>query len=121
MFRGFIPISQLFRISHRIRRRLHRTKLLCVVTEANPRRGNLVLSHRAVLEREKEEKRQSDSPRLKLAKCATGTVRKLMDFGAFVDIGGLDGLIHITQLSWDKIKHPSEVLKEGDKNQGSNR
>lgn len=113
--RGFIPISQLsvFRIESAAD--YIGQKLLCVVTEANPRRGNLVLSHRAVLEREKEEKRQERLASIEVGEMCDGTVRKLMEFGAFVDIGGLDGLIHITQLSWEKIKHPSEVLQEGDK------
>ena len=113
--RGFIPISQLsvFRIESAAD--YIGQKLLCVVTEANPRRGNLVLSHRAVLEREKEEKRQERLASIEIGEMCDGIVRKLMEFGAFVDIGGLDGLIHITQLSWDKIKHPSEVLAEGDK------
>ncbi|HUP78660.1 MAG TPA: S1 RNA-binding domain-containing protein, partial [Pirellula sp.] len=52
---------------------------------------------------------------LEVGEACDGIVRKVMDFGAFVDIGGLDGMIHISQLSWDKIKHPSEVVKEGDK------
>ncbi|XZE22095.1 S1 RNA-binding domain-containing protein [Pirellulaceae bacterium SH449] len=113
--RGFIPISQLsvFRIESAAD--YIGQKLLCIVTEANPRRGNLVLSHRAVLEREKEEKRQERLASIEVGEMCEGTVRKLMEFGAFVDIGGLDGLIHITQLSWEKIKHPSEVLQEGDK------
>ena len=113
--RGFIPISQLseFRIENAAD--YVGQKLLCVVTEANPRRGNLVLSHRAVLEREKQQKRQERLASLEIGQKCEGTVRKLMDFGVFVDIGGLDGLIHISQLSWDKVKHPSEVVKEGDK------
>jgi small subunit ribosomal protein S1 len=113
--RGFIPISQLseFRIDSAAD--FIGQKLLCVVTEANPRRGNLVLSHRAVLEREKKQKREERLATLEIGQQFEGVVRKVMDFGAFVDIGGLDGLIHISQLSWEKIKHPSEVIKEGDK------
>jgi small subunit ribosomal protein S1 len=90
-------------------------KVLCVVTQANPGRGNLVLSRRAVLERERAEKREARLNELEAGATVDGTVRKLMDFGAFVDIGGLDGLLHISQLSWEKIKHPSEVLQEGQK------
>jgi small subunit ribosomal protein S1 len=112
--RGFIPISQLseFRIENAAD--YVGQKLLCVITESNPRRGNLVLSHRAVLEREKQQKRQERLASLEIGQKCEGTVRKVMDFGVFVDIGGLDGLIHISQLSWDKVKHPSEVVKEGD-------
>lgn len=113
--RGFIPISQLSEYRIESAADYIGQKLLCMVTEANPRRGNLVLSHRSVLERDKQLKRQERLASLEIGQLCEGTVRKVMDFGAFVDIGGLDGLIHITQLSWEKIKHPSEVVKEGDK------
>ncbi len=113
--RGFIPMRQIseFRIEE-VASYIGQ-RLLCVVLEANPRRGNLVLSHRAVMERERQEKRAERLASLEVGQPAEGIVRKVMDFGAFVDIGGLDGLIHISQLSWDKIKHPSEVVQEGDK------
>jgi small subunit ribosomal protein S1 len=113
--RGFIPISQLSEYRIESAADYIGQKLLCVVTEVNPRRGNLVLSHRSVLEREKQQKKQERLANLEIGELCEGTVRKVTDFGAFVDIGGLDGLIHITQLSWEKIKHPSEVVKEGDK------
>jgi small subunit ribosomal protein S1 len=90
-------------------------KLVCVVTEANERRGNLILSRRAILEREKEESKKSLLAALEPGQMHEGTVRKVMDFGAFVDLGGVDGLIHVSQLSWERVKHPSEVVKEGDK------
>ncbi len=113
--RGFIPMRQIseFRVedvSGYIGQRL-----LCVVMEANPQRGNLVLSHRSVLERERREKRAERLANLEIGQTTEGTVTKLMDFGAFVDIGGLEGLIHISQLSYERVKHPSEVVKEGDK------
>jgi|694.fasta_scaffold106380_1 predicted RNA-binding protein with RPS1 domain len=113
--RGFIPMSQLSEFRIESAADYIGQKLLCVVTEANPRRGNLVLSHRAVLEREKQEKKAERLASLEIGQLCDGVVRKVMDFGAFVDIGGLDGLIHVSQLSWEKIKHPSEVVKEGDK------
>jgi small subunit ribosomal protein S1 len=112
--RGFIPMSQLAEYRIENAADFVGQKLLCVITEANPRRGNLVLSHRAVLERDKEAKRQERLASIQVGDQCDGTVRKVMEFGAFVDIGGLDGLIHVTQLSWEKIKHPSEVVKEGD-------
>lgn len=112
--RGFIPMSQLSEFRVESAADFVGQKLLCVITEANPRRGNLVLSHRAVLERDKEAKRKERLESIQVGDQCDGTVRKVMEFGAFVDIGGLDGLIHITQLSWEKIKHPSEVVKEGD-------
>ena len=113
--RGFIPISQIAEYRIESAADFVGQKFLCVITEANPQRGNLVLSRRAVLEREKEQKRKERLEKLEIGSVAEGTVRSIKDFGAFVDIGGLDGLIHISQLSWEKVKHPSEVLQEGQK------
>ncbi|MCA9159008.1 MAG: S1 RNA-binding domain-containing protein, partial [Planctomycetales bacterium] len=96
---GFIPASQAAEYRIETLADFVGQKLLCVVTEANPRRGNLVLSHRAVLEREKKEKREERLASLEIGAAVEGVVRKILDFGAFVDIGGLDGLLHISQLS----------------------
>ncbi len=112
---GFIPASQAAEYRIENLGDFVGQKLLCVVTEANPRRGNLVLSHRAVLEREKKEKREERLANLEIGMSVEGIVRKILDFGAFVDIGGLDGLLHVSQLSWDRVKHPSEILEEGQK------
>ena len=113
--RGFIPASQVAEYRIEDFSEFIDQKVLCVVTQANASRGNLVLSRRAVLEREKAEKREQRLAELEIGAAVEGTVRKIMDFGAFVDIGGLDGLLHISQLSWEKVKHPSEVLEEGQK------
>jgi small subunit ribosomal protein S1 len=112
--RGFIPISQisLYRVEDLAE--YVGQKLTCTVTEANPERRNLVLSRRAVLEREKEEARRTLMESLTPGQICEGVVRRLMDFGAFVDLGsGVDGLVHVSQLGWGRIKHPSEVLQEG--------
>jgi predicted RNA-binding protein with RPS1 domain len=111
--RGFIPVSQiaLYRVENL--EEFVNQRFTCLVTEANPQRRNLVLSRRAVLEREKEEGRQKLMATLETGQVHEGVVRKLMDFGAFVDIGGVDGLLHIGQLSWARVKHPSDVLQEG--------
>ena len=74
-----------------------------------------MLSRRAVLEREKAEAKEAMMASLEVGQTREGTVRSLQDFGAFVDLGGVDGLIHISQLSWDRIKHASEVLEIGQK------
>lgn len=113
--RGFIPLSQvaLYRIENTAE--FVGQKLLCVVTEANPQRRNLVLSRRAVLEREKEEVRRKFYEELQVGQVREGVVRKIEDFGAFVDLGGADGLIHVSQMSWDKVKNPRDVVKEGQK------
>ncbi len=113
--RGFIPSSQIaiFRVEDYAE--FLEQKLLCVVTEVNPKRKNLVLSRRAILEREKEEARREVLQSLEVGQIIDGVVRKIREFGAFVDIGGVDGLLHVSQLSWDRVNHPSEVLQEGQK------
>jgi small subunit ribosomal protein S1 len=113
--RGFIPSSQIAMYRVENYAEFYEKKLLCVVTEANKRRRNLVLSHRAVLERQKEEERQKLIGELEVGQVREGVVRSVRDFGAFVDLGGVDGLIHISQLSWERVKHPSEILQEGQK------
>ena len=113
--KGFIPISQISEYRVEDTSEFVDQRLRCVVTEANAKRGNLVLSRRAVLEREREEKRKEQLEKIEAGDQMEGTVRTVKDFGAFVDLGGLDGLIHISKLSWDRIKHPSEVLEAGQK------
>lgn len=113
--RGFIPASQVGLYRTENLAEFVGQKLVCVVTESNERRGNLVLSRRAVLEREKEESKRSLLAELQPGQMREGIVRKIQDFGAFVDLGGVDGLIHVSQLSWERVKHPSEVLTEGQK------
>jgi ribosomal protein S1 len=73
------------------------------------------LSRRALLEREQEEQKRKFLAELQPGQIHEGVVRSVKDFGAFGDMGGVDGLIHISQLSWDRIKHPSEVVQEGQK------
>lgn len=112
--RGFIPISQiaLYRVENI--EEFVGEKMRCVVTEANPARRNLVLSRRALLEREREEARKQLLATLEPGQVYEGTVRKLMDFGAFVELGsGVDGLLHVSELGWGRISHPSEVVSEG--------
>jgi small subunit ribosomal protein S1 len=112
--RAFIPISQvsLYRVEDLSE--FVGQRFLCLVTEANPERRNLVLSRRAILEREKAEAKQKFMESLKPGQIHEGVVRKLMPFGAFVDIGnGVEGLLHVSQLAWGRVNHPSEVVAEG--------
>jgi small subunit ribosomal protein S1 len=113
--RGFIPASQvaIFRVEEFAE--YIGQKLPCVCMEVNEKRKNLVVSHRAVLEREREAARKQLLEELKPGQEREGIVRSLRDFGAFVDLGGIDGMIHISQLSWERVKHPSDVLTEGQK------
>lgn len=113
--RGFIPASQVSMYRVEDFSEFVGQRLMCVATEVNPRRKNLVLSHRAVLEREKEEARQKLLEELEPGQIREGVIRAVRDFGVFVDLGGVDGLIHVSQLSWERIKHPSEVVQEGQK------
>lgn len=111
--RGFIPMGQIS-IFHVENPEEHvGQKMSCVITEANRERKNLVLSHRAIMERERKEQREKLLAELAPGQVMEGTVRNLRDFGAFVDLGGVDGLIHVSQLSWDRVNHPSEVLEVG--------
>ncbi|MCC9605384.1 S1 RNA-binding domain-containing protein [Blastopirellula sp. JC732] len=111
--RGFIPASQI--APHHVTKMEDYLgqKLQCLVTEANPERRNLVLSARAVAEKAKEDSRKETMGTLQVGQMREGTVTRIQDFGAFVDIGGVDGLVHVSQISWDRIKHPSDALSEG--------
>lgn len=84
------------------------------IIEIDERRKRVVGSVRNVLEEEKKALEEQFWANAEIGKKYTGTVKSLTSFGAFVDIGGVDGLVHISELSWDKIKSPSEVVKEGD-------
>jgi small subunit ribosomal protein S1 len=113
--RAFIPMGQVSLYHVENPEELVGERLACVVTEANRSRRNLVLSRKAVMEREKAQAREKLLAELEPGQIREGIVRSLRDFGAFVDLGGVDGLVHISQLSWDHIKHPNEVLTEGQK------
>ncbi len=86
----------------------------CRVIELNRQRNNVVLSRRAVLEDERKEVRQRILDLLEPGKVVEGVISNIVDFGAFVDLEGIDGLIHISELSWSHVNHPSEILAIGD-------
>ena len=111
--RGFMPMGQIsiFRVENP--EEYVGQRLTAVITEANRARKNVILSHRAVMERERAEKRDQLLAELAPGQLRDGVVRSLRDFGAFVDLGGVDGLVHVSKLSWDRIGHPREVLSEG--------
>lgn len=89
-------------------------KLRIIEVEENGRRSRIIGSIKSVLKEEKEAAQKEVWDNIEVGKRYTGTVKSLTTFGAFVDIGGVDGLVHITDLSWGRIKHPSEVIKVGD-------
>ena len=84
------------------------------VIKLDQRRNNVVVSRRAVLEQENSEEREALLENLVEGQAVKGLVKNLTDYGAFVDLGGVDGLLHITDMSWKRIKHPSEVVAVGD-------
>jgi small subunit ribosomal protein S1 len=88
-------------------------ELRCKVIELNRSRNNVVLSRRAVLEEERKDQRQRILDRLNPGDVVEGQISNIVDFGAFVDLDGMDGLIHISELSWSHVNHPSEVLEIG--------
>ncbi len=90
------------------------TNIECKVIELNRSRNNVVLSRRAVLEEERKEQRQAILERLQPGLIIEGQISNIVDFGAFVDLDGIDGLIHISELSWSHVNHPSEILNIGD-------
>ena len=111
--RGFIPASQM---------ELHFVKDLssyigqtvqALPIEIESHKRRLVLSRRQLLEREREIKQQEVFGTLHEGDIITGTVKRLVDYGAFIDVGGVDGLAHISDLSWERVSHPSDVLKIG--------
>ncbi len=84
------------------------------VIKLNRRRGNVVLSRRSVLEEEREEKKKHTLEILHEGLVLTGTVKNITDYGAFIDLGGIDGLLHVTDMSWGRVGHPSEIFQVGD-------
>ena len=84
------------------------------VLKYNPKRGNIVLSRRAILEIAREEQREKTLELLQEGAVITGAVKNITDYGIFVDLGGVDGLLHITDMTWGRIVHPSEMYAIGD-------
>ena len=84
------------------------------ILKYNRKRSNIVLSRRAILEKEREEKRSSTLESIHEGKVVEGIVKNITDYGVFIDLGGVDGLLHITDISWGRVKHPSELFAIGD-------
>ena len=112
--RAFLPGSQVdLRPVKNLATMLGQT-IRAKVIKLNRRRGNVVLSRRAVLETEREEKKKHTLAVLTEGMALTGTVKNITDYGAFIDLGGIDGLLHVTDMSWGRIGHPSEIFQVGD-------
>ena len=112
--RAFLPGSQVDLRPVRNLDSLKGQELRMRVIKVNKKRGNIVLSRKAVLEEENAERKRDTLETLEEGKVLMGTVKNITEYGAFVDLGGIDGLLHITDMSWGRINHPSEVLNVGD-------
>ena len=108
---AFLPVSQL---PPQLRGTIRKTLPLKIIKMSDARR-NVVVSHKAALESEKEHGKTELLSGLKVGQVRKGKVKNITDFGAFIDLGGMDGLLHITDISWGRVSHPSEILAVGDK------
>jgi small subunit ribosomal protein S1 len=111
--RGFMPISQidLYRVEQT--EQFVNQRLRCVVMEVKPEEKNLVVSRRALLERERDEQREQFWAELAEGQVRTGMIRSIQKFGAFVDLGAADGLIPMSELAWTRVENATDVVKEG--------
>src|SRR5205807_1416112 len=113
--KAFLPGSQVDLRPIRNLDKLIGEKFKFKVIKFNKKRGNIVLSRRVLLEKEREELKKDTLQKLKEGAVLTGIVKNLTDYGAFIDLGGIDGLFHISEMSWTKrVKHPSKVMAIGD-------
>ena len=113
--RGFLPASlvDIRRVQDLLE--FLDTEIACKVIELNRSRNNVVLSRRAVIEEERREVRQRILDHLNVGDVVEGQISNIVEFGAFVDLDGIDGLIHISELSWSHVNHPNEVIEIGQK------
>jgi small subunit ribosomal protein S1 len=112
--KGFLPGSQVDLRPIKQLDKLVGQKLKMKIIKMNKKRGNIVLSRRVILEKERSSSRQTVLGNLKDGNVIEGIVKNITDYGAFIDLGGVDGLLHITDMSWGRISHPSELFAIGD-------
>ena len=112
---GFSPLSQLSDKYVENAEEFIGQELPVRVTRVDQKRGRAVFSHKIILTEEKEQRMKEVWDKLQVGDIVEGTVMRFTDYGAFVDLGGIDGLLHISEISWGKLKHPQEVLSIGDK------
>ncbi|HTG01359.1 MAG TPA: 30S ribosomal protein S1 [Nitrospirota bacterium] len=112
---AFLPGSQIdIKPVHALGQYVGRTLDLKII-KMNSGRGNIVLSRRVILEQQQNEKKEATLSSLVEGQIVSGTVKNITDYGAFIDLGGIDGLMHITDISWGRINHPSEAVKVGER------
>jgi small subunit ribosomal protein S1 len=112
--KAFLPGSQVDLRPVRNLENLLGEKLEFKIIKFNKRRGNIVLSRRALLEKEREKMRASTLETLEAGQIIDGVIKNITDYGAFIDLGGIDGLLHVTDMSWGRVNHPSELFRVGD-------
>jgi small subunit ribosomal protein S1 len=112
--RAFLPGSQIDVRPVRNLDALRGQELRMRVIKVNKKRGNIVLSRKVLLEEENAEKKKHTLDMLAEGKVLSGVIKNITDYGAFVDLGGIDGLLHITDMSWGRVSHPSELFKVND-------
>jgi small subunit ribosomal protein S1 len=113
--RGFIPASMVERHFVEDFSDYKGKSLTLKVVEMDKEKNKVILSHKAVLEDEAKVQKQSVLDKIQPGQVLEGTVQRMTDFGVFVDIGGVDGLVHVSELAWNRVEKPSDVVKEGDK------
>jgi small subunit ribosomal protein S1 len=111
--KAFLPGSQVDIRPVRNLDKLIGEKFKFKVIKFNKKRGNIVLSRRVLLEKEREELKKETLKNLKEGAVLKGVVKNLTDYGAFIDLGGIDGLLHVTDMSWGRVGHPSEMFEVG--------
>ncbi len=112
---AFLPFSQIDLRPVRDPETFIGQDIKCAILKCNKKRENVVVSRRVILEKEREEKRAETLSSLAVGQECEGLVKNITDYGVFVDLGGIDGLLHITDMSWGRVEHPSKLFKVGDK------
>ena len=112
--RAFLPGSQIDVRPVRNLDSLRGQELRMRVIKVNKKRGNIVLSRKVLLEEENAEKKKETLANLEEGNVMAGVVKNITDYGAFIDLGGIDGLLHVSDMSWGRAQHPSELFKVND-------
>jgi small subunit ribosomal protein S1 len=112
--KAFLPGSQVDLRPVRNLEHIVNQRLKFKVIKFNKRRGNIVLSRRALLETERKQLREDTLGTLAPGQIVDGVIKNLTDYGAFIDLGGIDGLLHVTDMSWGRVNHPSDLFQVGD-------
>ncbi len=112
--KAFLPYSQVDVKPHPNLDKMIGEKFKCSILDYNRKRQNVVVSRRELVEKELAEKKKETLATLEEGQVREGVVKNITEYGAFVDLGGIDGLLHVTDISWGRVEHPSKVLKVGD-------